>query len=376
MRPTKRTTWILLLSFLGLMGLEGPGCSNEVDNIARNGKDPAAKGECTPAADDGDPCTLEGCEGQANAHVVTAGLPCGLNNDLICTATGDCGGCASADQCGTSTGCLPWVCDVDKICRQTPSPNGQAVQTQIPNDCKKIVCDGMGGEKTTNDDTDVPFYDCYMTTCSGGMEVKTPSPQGTACNTNGGKSCDGQGLCIECNTDNDCVQAGTGTFCDLKSHTCFSCTDGKQSGDESDIDCGGDRCSACTQGKNCNVIQDCATNLFCADGVCCTTACTGPCQACNLVEGPGECNLVPDYGEDPSYGAGMSCLSADGLACKGGNCGKALGSPCTAPADCASGRCGDPDGNGSKTCVKTTGDACTQNVECFSNNCMNGFCLP
>ena len=180
MRPTNRTTWILLFSFLGFVGLESPGCSNEVENVARNGTDPNLKGGCTPAMDDGDPCTLEGCEGQENAHVVTPGLPCGLNNDLVCTATGACGGCTDPSQCGVSTGCLPWVCDVDKICRQTPSPSNQPISTQIPKDCKKIVCDGMGGEKTINDDTDVPFYDCYLTTCSGGSEVKTPAAQGTA----------------------------------------------------------------------------------------------------------------------------------------------------------------------------------------------------
>ena len=214
MRPTNRSTWILLLSFLGLAGLQSPGCSNEEENALRNGTDLSLTGECKLAADDGDPCTLEGCEGQPNAHVVTAGLPCGLNNDLACTPTGDCGGCTTGDQCGVSTACLPWTCDVDKVCRQTPSPNGQKVPSQIPDDCKEIVCDGSGGEKSVNDPDDAPFVDCHDTTCSNGSPESTPVAQGTACNTNGGKSCDGKGNCIECNTDADCGAAGI--YCDLK----------------------------------------------------------------------------------------------------------------------------------------------------------------
>lgn len=367
MRPTKRTTWILLLSFLGLFAIEGPGCSNEVENIARNGKDPAEKGSCTPAADDGDPCTLEGCEGQPNAHIVTAGLPCGLNNDLKCNDKGECGGCMSPDQCGTSTACLPWVCDIDKICRLTPSPNGQLLQTQIPKDCKKLVCDGAGSEKTVNDDTDVPFYDCYLTTCSGGSEVKMPAPQGTMCNTGGGNSCDGKGNCIECNTDADC--APMGEICDSKSHLCFSCSNNQQDGDESDTDCGGDRCSACAQGKKCAITQDCVGGVFCADGICCNSACDQPCEACNLPASIGTCDFIAKYDSDPSYGMGMTCSGTK--ACTGaGGCKGALGQPCTGPTDCASGKCSST----TKVCVKAMGDPCTMPDECFSGMCNGGTC--
>ncbi|MBK9264310.1 MAG: hypothetical protein IPM54_31475 [Polyangiaceae bacterium] len=368
MRPTNRTTWMLLLGFLGLAGLQNPGCSNEVDNLARTGEDPALKGQCTPAADDGDPCTLEGCEGQPNAHVVMAGLPCGLNNDLICTATGDCGGCTTPDQCGVSTPCLPWACDLDKICRQTPSPNGQKLPTQIPNDCKEIQCDGQGGEKVVSDDNDVPFIDCQFTSCMNGSPVSTPAPQGTACTTGGGNSCDGEGTCVECNTNADCGPMGI--FCDPKSNTCFRCDDSIRNGDESDIDCGGDRCPACIQGQKCNVIQDCGSNLFCADGICCNSACDAACEACDLPTSVGTCEFIPKYGEDDNYGNGMSCLGANSLACTGlGGCKGALGAQCTGPTDCASAKC-----SAGKVCVKNTGDPCTQASECFSNSCTNNVC--
>ncbi len=368
MRPTNRTTWILLLSFLGLIGLESPGCSNEVENIDRNGLNPAIKGECERADSDNDPCTLEGCKGQPNAHVITAGLKCGVGEALTCTPTGACGGCASPDQCGDSSFCLPWVCDVDKVCRQTPSPNGQKLQTQVPGDCKELQCDGAGGEKTVNV-SDAPTYDCYMTTCSAGMEVKTPSPQGTTCNTGGGNSCDGKGKCIECNTDADC--APQGKICDSKSNLCFSCTDGMQNGDESDVNCGGDRCPACPQGKKCDTIQDCASNLSCADGICCDNACDQPCEACNLPASVGICNFIPKYEDDSNYGMNMSCLAANMKTCSGmGACRGALGAACTGPTGCASGKCDTV----TKVCVKTTGDSCNQPTECFSGMCTAGKC--
>ena len=319
--------------------------------------------DCTTQFRDGDPCTLEACEGELNTQIV-AGLPCGLNNDLICTGTGECGGCSDPSQCGFSGACLPWVCTVDRICQPSPLPDGQAIQAQIPNDCRKIVCDGAGGEKTANDDTDVPVYDCYMTTCSGGMEVKSPTPQGTACTT-GGNSCDGNGKCVECNTDADCGPVGN--YCDPVSNRCHNCADGFANGDESDIDCGGIKCPKCTQGQGCVNSEDCTTG-FCADNICCNTGCNNPCEACDLASSVGTCDFIARYEEDPTYGTNMSCTGTN--VCTGlGGCKSDLGQPCSAPTDCASGRCSNID-----VCVKTTGDMCTVPSECFSNMCTGGVC--
>src|SRR5262245_6275981 len=118
MRQTKRATWMILLPMALLGGIHGPGCFAEEDNTDRNGEAAGRKGDAAPAADDGDPCTAEGCDGQANAHVVVAGLPCGANNALICRPDGKCGGCTAPDQCGQANVCAPWSCD-SGVCNPT-----------------------------------------------------------------------------------------------------------------------------------------------------------------------------------------------------------------------------------------------------------------
>ena len=373
MNRTKRATWVVLvLSAVG--GVMGQACSSEEENTDRNGETDALKGGCALAADDGDPCTLEGCEGLPNAHVPTAGLPCGVGGALTCDAGGACVGCATPDQCGSFSECAPWKCE-SAVCSKVSAPEGTPLMTQSVGDCKKEQCDGNGGVATVNDDMDPPNKACQITSCANGTPMSAPAAQGTPCTVGNGKSCDGMGNCVECITDADCGQIDF--FCDPNSKTCFSCKDGIKNGDESDIDCGGAKCNDCPQGKKCNVVQDCVAPNLCADGVCCNALCDGPCLACDLANNLGKCKGVEKYGEDPAYGSGMSCLNSNGLACSGaGACGKILGASCVADPDCASFACGDPDANGQNTCVKNTGETCSLPVECNSNNCMNGVCAP
>jgi len=193
MRPTNRTTWILLLSFLGLVGLENPGCSNEAENAARNGKDPNLKGECTPAADDGNPCTLEGCEGQANAHVVTAGLACGLNNDLGCTATVACGGRTTAGPTSLSPTRALWAGRRSKgacrraVCRGLATstrfvarrlhPMGKPCKRKFPRIARSSFATGRAAKKPS---TTIPTYRSTIATSPrvpGAWKSKIPPPK-------------------------------------------------------------------------------------------------------------------------------------------------------------------------------------------------------
>ncbi|UQA56079.1 hypothetical protein [Polyangium aurulentum] len=374
MRRTTRATWMLLISMAALGGVYGPGCSNEADDPERNGESPSTKGECAPADDDGDPCTVEGCKGGGNEHVVVVGLPCGVNDSLACNANGKCAGCTTSDQCGTGSECAPWACNAG-VCELTFTNPGTPISQQTPGDCLRVQCTGTGEEQTVADDLDVPVEPCYDGMCSNGTPSTTPSKKDTKCDVNGGKSCDGLGNCVECTGNDDCG-ADPFTFCDPKYGTCHSCIDGVKNGDETDIDCGGYNCTDCNQGKGCEAPTDCKTN-FCADGVCCNAACNEACKACNLSGQIGTCDVVDKYSEDASYGNGQSCLNSAGLACTGaGSCAKALGAMCTANGDCASLRCADPDANGQKTCLKAPGDTCAQNAECFNNTCANGFCAP
>jgi len=370
MRRTTRATWMLLISMAALGGVYGPGCSNEADDPERNGEAPSTKGECAPADDDGDPCTAEGCKGGGNEHVKVVGLPCGMNNALACDGNGKCAGCTTADQCGTSSECAPWACNAG-VCELTFTNPGTPISQQTPGDCLRVQCTGTGEEQTVADDLDVPVEPCYDGMCSNGTPSTTPSKQGTDCNVNGGNACDGKGNCVECFTDLDCGNDPL-TFCDPKFGTCHNCADGVKNGDETDVDCGGADCNPCTQGQGCETVQHCKAGLYCADGICCNTACTTACLACNLPNSVGTCSFIPKYGEDPSYGNGMSCLNADQLACSGAACLGALGAPCAGDTDCASFKCS----GSSKTCRKGPGDMCMQNSECFNDTCMNGTCAP
>ena len=61
--------------------------------------------------------------------------------------------------------------------------------------------------------------------------------------------------------------------------------------------------SGTANGAACQVGSECAST-FCADGVCCESACSGTCESCALAE-KGKCAAVPE-GQDPA----KECLPA------------------------------------------------------------------
>jgi len=206
--------------------------------------------------------------------------------------------------------------------------------------------------------------ECFS--CSGDPSICSAAASGTMCSTG---VCDAAGACVECVDDSQC---GGGYCYQAK---CAKCDDTTKNGDETDQDCGGAHCPDCAQGKACAVAEDCAST-FCADGVCCDGVCDGACSACNLQGSIGECSFIAKYEEDMTYGAGEACLTAEGEACTGGGaCAKAIAQMCANNTECASGKCGDPDGDMMKTCVAVTGEPCAANGDCQSNMCMDSKCL-
>ncbi|WP_338046387.1 hypothetical protein [Polyangium spumosum] len=207
---------------------------------------------------------------------------------------------------------------------------------------------------------------CYTCTNNvGAPSICTAKTAGELCAAG---LCDGAGQCVECLVNQHC---GVDGYC--FENKCNSCDDGIKNGDETDADCGGTHCQPCAQGKACLTNTDCATT-FCTDGVCCGTACDGPCVTCVYAELVGDCTFIDKYGEDPSYGMGEACLAAEGEACNFGNCLKAFEQLCTLNTECATTRCADPDMNGTKTCVKNVGEPCTLPADCYTNLCTNGLC--
>jgi hypothetical protein len=117
-----------------------------------------------------------------------------------------------------------------------------------------------------------------------------------------------------------------------------------------------------TQAELCSRDDECAST-FCADGVCCSNACGGPCRSCNQPSSSGLCHGYT-AGTDPE----SEC--PDGTTCNGvGACGtapshdKANGQLCETGAECTSGNCRD------NVCCN---EACT--LPCQS--CGTGTCLP
>jgi hypothetical protein len=133
--------------------------------------------------------------------------------------------------------------------------------------------------------------------------------------------------------------------------------------------------SACqtgqTQGGFCTDTTQCLSGLSCVDGVCCGSACSGTCQACDLGGSTGICTLIPD-GQDPDVEcAGVSCdgfyygfvgstcyrkadVPATQTSCNGAGACESLSQSCSAQTaqGPATSSC-DP------TCQATVGGTCT-----------------
>ncbi|APR82401.1 Multiple EGF-like-domain protein 3 precursor [Minicystis rosea] len=299
----------------------------------------------------------------------------------------------TAGQCGIS------YTDVDK-----PTPNGQT-----PSDCQILVCDGNGMAVNKLDTTD--FLDdknpCTIDVCLGTTPSNTASPMGTPCSVGAGTMCDGNGACVECLQNSDCVITG---FCS-KEHTCLSptCGDSAQNGTETDVDCGGS-CSPCKTDAACLVAADCESSVCsgtplkcqapsCSDTVKngtesdldCGGSCTKKCdpgQACtadtDCIGGKCSGSVCLATCTDQIKNGGESDVD-----CGGGTCPKCVvNKDCTAGTDCASGvctsnkcqapTCSDGVKNGTETDADCGGSCpvkCTPGQKCASaTDCATGVC--
>ena len=300
---------------------------------------------------------------------------------------------ASSGSCGTGAGCMPCVSQVDcgmatqdgctastcvdSFCKPKDTAGLLSI-TQTPHDCMKSVCGADGKPALQPDPNDTPIDDlnvCTQELCVAGVPTKMPAALGTLC-PNG--TCDGAGACVNCTKNGDCT-TGTNPTCDMALHTCISCSDGLDNGTETGIDCGGN-CGKCT-GDTCGKNTDCAGSM-CVDKVCCTTACGGTCEACNVPGSLGTCTPVPVGDMDPG-----TCMDP-ALACDGAqNCKASTGKACTLNSDCASstclaGFCRAPNGKpcvdnaecASKLCTSNSCAACAGDVDCPSKSCVAGVC--
>ena len=163
-----------------------------------------------------------------------------------------------------------------------------------------------------------------------------------------------------CTEDHECLsnECTDGFCCDVacagECEACAAALSGGTDGVCSFIPTGNDPENECGVGSHCNGAgvclggdgEPCAAggeclSGNCADDVCCTTACNGPCESCVLLYtgvADGACAPVVAY-EDPD-----------------GEC--ALGSSC----------------DGANTCKKNDGQLCGGAGECITGQCVDGVC--
>ena len=167
-----------------------------------------------------------------------------------------------------------------------------------------------------------------------------------------------------CNTSADCA---TGVVCNTVMHVC-----GTQQ----------------AQGAMCNTSTDCvSTAANCVDGVCCNSACSGACQACNLAGSMGSCTSVTAGTVDPLCPAAAAGMCGNTGACaSGGACAK-KGSTTQCSAATCMGASMVPAStcNGTDTCptpapVSCGAASCSGSGMSFSQTtagtCSAGACVP
>ena len=266
-----------------------------------------------------------------------------------CCASGDC--CAEASDCPFGTYATPSVCNSAATCQGTRSDpvcsatSQCAVGPAVPDDSG---CAGL----VSNDCGLFPSITC------------TSMPDQP---TNQAALCD-----MVCASSAEC---DFGAFC-----SGMTCAPRGMAGD------------ACT------TTAQCASGLSCVDGVCCTSACTGGCQACNVAGSRGTCTPIP-AGTDPAGECGaISCsgyysgwsgtlndeclrradISAAGAFCNGaGACDTAASRCPTAGAGPVTTNCNDTcQAENTATCTGTTAGTCTNVAGSPSTlTCGTGACF-
>ena len=223
---------------------------------------------CAPDGTDDDLFCIEGAHCDAGACVMDEpnGGMCDEDSDCVvgrcdngfCCATGTC--CSVAADCGPAGTA---TCDDPARCQ---GRRGNITCTA------EFRCMSDGVEDDSGCTTETRSRDCGLydpVYCNGATSQPEP-----VCPTN-------------CTGDSDCVD---NAHCEFVGPIGY---------------CLPDR----VPGGVCSRPQDCQDGLFCADGVCCTSACVGTCRSCNLAGSAGTCENIP-AGQDPQNEcAGLSCAT-------------------------------------------------------------------
>ncbi len=352
---------------------------------------------CTLDADcdDGDPCSDDRCETGSCTHQPRADDPA-----CVCALPSDCPQLPENTSCGTRA-CVEGVCARSLAEPGTTLPDVH----QTAEDCKRLVCDGLGGVVAVPDGSDVPDdgLECTDDRCDEGQPSNSPLPEREPCSAG---TCDGKGACAGCSVPEDCG-AGS-TFC--ATTTCIGSLCGQEAtaegtplpqreqraGDCQRIECdglGNPRAYADgsdtpdSDGNPCTVAvcndgtpeqESLPANSSCGEGQVCSE--DGACVECTLDAqcpdadpcNPGAC--VDNQCTTVFAATGTSCN--DGLfctvtdTCNGSGSCTGVGNPCPGA---------DGDNDCSESCNEVSNN-CTGNdtngSDCGNcRSCANGTCL-
>ncbi|MEA2697387.1 MAG: hypothetical protein QOI66_1658, partial [Myxococcales bacterium] len=380
-------------------------------------------GTCAPATPDdcgASTCALTGCKRMCNGNQDCTGANYCDPTTKICTAQKNMGAackmgvecvsqsCVDGVCCESACASKCYACSNDKTGQTSGRCQPITSQTDPDNECDSAdqttcgqdgTCDGNGQCRKWN-----PGTMCGAASCAVNQYQPSLSCDGNGtCSARpvqdcGGATCDATGCKASCANDGECFG---NSYCDLVAH----------------------RCAAKKNlGSPCGTTVECLS-LFCADGVCCNSACNGKCNACikekTGLATSGTCGAIP-AGSDPDNECTASDASTCGLdgSCDGsGQCRQwSSGTQCAAgmcasnaytaprtcdgqgtcgaksPKDCTPSTCG---ANGCKvSCataadctsgnycdasmmcapLKSLGGTCTTTTECLSGICADGVC--
>lgn len=149
-----------------------------------------------------------------------------------------------------------------------------------------------------------------------------------------GIDCGGAVCATRCAGGQACIAGSDCASTRCENALCSTCTDGVQSGTETDIDCGGVCGSTCVDTKICSINSDCASNR-CEGGVC-TSCVDGVLNGTETaIDCGGICGATCNFQEACSING--DCYTNN---CAAGTCGKgATGASCGGGVDCTSAVC-------------------------------------
>lgn len=333
----------------------------------------------------GDQCAACDVIGKLGTCSAVSGAPHGART--ACAAGSDT--CTAKTCNGTITTACQFVdtsviCGMD-TCKEISTGSGTYGET------RKGTCNGSGVCTATSNSCTAYACNSTSTACASSCSVPTDCAAGYKCVA--GKCETLPGLGAPCTVPGDC---STGTFCVDK-----VCCGKATCGDAKDWSCAINP-GTCTKrlGATCSAGPECGSGN-CIDGVCCDTACSGQCEACDIVDPTTERKGVCTPVKGAPHGTRTACAvdatnvctnalcdGADRTACKGfvgtgtvcrePKCADAMATPgqqCDGKGTCPS---SESIGCGGYACTadgKECRTSCTPEVGCAPDFlCRDGKC--